>query len=216
MITLLMRSRVGILAVYTTELRTILENGNSISLNDYPIFDENYRSILNTNIIDYYYFREIGFETVAQFNHYLNNKMNIIMPYYNKIYIATLKEINPLNNYNLSEKYEKIYEGTGNNTTNDTSNSDSLNAFSDTPQGNVSNNEITELNYLSEATQNKANYKNLSTSNMKNNAMENYIKNTSGTQGIPESEMIRKYIDSLLNVDEMVIDELSDLFMKVW
>lgn len=204
------------MGVYTTELRTILENGNSISLNDYPIFDENYRSVLNTNIIDYYYFREIGFETVAQFNHYLNNKMNIIMPYYNKIYIATLKEINPLNNYNLTEKYEKIYEGSGNNTTNDTSNSDSLNAFSDTPQGNVSNNEITELNYLSEATQNKANYKNLSTSNMKNNATENYIKNTSGTQGIPESEMIRKYIDSLLNVDKMVIDELSDLFMKVW
>lgn len=193
-----------------------MENGNSISLNDYPIFDENYRSILNTNIIDYYYFREIGFETVAQFNHYLNNKMNIIMPYYNKIYIATLKEINPLNNYNLTEKYEKIYEGSGNNTTNDSSNSDSLNAFSDTPQGNVSNNEITELNYLSEATQNKANYKNLSTSNMKNNATENYIKNTSGTQGIPESEMVRKYIDSLLNVDKMVIDELSDLFMKVW
>lgn len=138
------------------------------------------------------------------------------MPYYNKIYIATLKEINPLNNYKLTEKYEKIYEGSGNNTTNDTSNSDSLNAFSDTPQGNVSNNEITELNYLSEATQNKANYKNLSTSNMKNNAMENYIKNTSGTQGIPESEMVRKYIDSLLNVDKMIIDELSDLFMKVW
>lgn len=204
------------MAVYTTELRTILENGNSISLNDYPIFDENYRSVLNTNIIDYYYFREIGFETVAQFNHYLNNKMNIIMPYYNKIYIATLKEINPLNNYNLTEKYEKKYEGSGNNTTNDSSNSDSLNAFSDTPQGNVSNNEITELNYLSEATQNKANYKNLSISNMKNNAKENYIKNTSGTQGIPESEMIRKYIDSLLNIDKMIIEELSDLFMKVW
>lgn len=138
------------------------------------------------------------------------------MPYYNKIYIATLKEINPLNNYNLTEKYEKKYEGTGNNTTNDSSNSDSLNAFSDTPQGNVSNNEITELNYLSEATQNKANYNNLSTSNMKNNATENYIKNTSGTQGIPESEMIRKYIDSLLNIDKMIINELSDLFMKVW
>lgn len=204
------------MAVYTTELRTILENGNSLSLNNYPIFDENYRNVLNTNIIDYYYFREIGFETVAQFNHYLSTKMNIIMPYYNKIYIATLKEINPLNNYNLTEKYEKINEASGNNTTNDSSNSDSLNAFSDTPQGNVSNNEITELNYLSEATQNKANYKNLSISNMKNNATENYIKNTSGTQGIPESEMIRKYIDSLLNIDKLIIDELSDLFMKVW
>ena len=204
------------MAVYTTELRTILENGNTLSLNNYPIFDENYRNVLNTNIIDYYYFREIGFETVAQFNHYLNNKMNIIMPYYNKIYIATLKEINPLNNYNLTEKYEKINEASGNNTTNDSSNSDSLNAFSDTPQGNVSNNEITELNYLSEATQNKANYKNTSISNMKNNATENYIKNTSGTQGIPESEMIKKYVDSLLNVDKMIIDDLSDLFMKVW
>ena len=86
--------------------------------------------------------------------------MNIIMPYYNKIYIATLIEINPLNNYNTSEKHQKINEASGNNITNESSNSDSLNAFSDTPQGNVSNNEISELNYLSEATQNKANYKN--------------------------------------------------------
>lgn len=204
------------MAVYTTELRTILENGNSISLNNYPIFDENYRNVLNTNIIDYYYFREIGFETVAQFNHYLSNKMNIIMPYYNKIYIASLKEINPLNNYNTSEKHQKINEASGNNITNESSNSDSLNAFSDTPQGNVSNNEISELNYLSEATQNKANYKNLSTSNIKNNETENYIKSVSGTLWVPESEMIRKYIDSLLNIDKLIIDELSDLFMKVW
>lgn len=138
------------------------------------------------------------------------------MPYYNKIYIASLKEINPLNNYNTNEKHQKINESSGNNMTNESSNSDSLNAFSDTPQGNVSNNEITELNYLSEATQNKSNYKNLSTSNMKNNETENYIKNISGTFWVPESEMIRKYIDSLVNVDKMVIDELSDLFMKVW
>ena len=88
--------------------------------------------------------------------------------------------------------------------------------LTDTLIGQILNNEITELNYLNEATQNKANYKNLSTSNMKNNAMENYIKNTSGTQGIPESEMIKKYVDSLLNVDKMIIEELSDLFMKVW
>ncbi|WP_459617235.1 hypothetical protein, partial [Enterobacter hormaechei] len=61
---------------YTTELRWIIENGYDLQLNEYPIFDENYREELNQKIINHYYFREIGFETVGLFRFYLKQTMN--------------------------------------------------------------------------------------------------------------------------------------------
>ncbi|WP_459615436.1 hypothetical protein, partial [Enterobacter hormaechei] len=61
---------------YTTELRWIIENGYDLQLNEYPIFDENYREELNQKIINHYYFREFGFEIVGLFRFYLKQTMN--------------------------------------------------------------------------------------------------------------------------------------------
>ena len=55
---------------------------------DYPIFDEMYRPVLEKKIINRYYFREIGLETVAQFKHFLRTRLNEIMPFYNRQYLA--------------------------------------------------------------------------------------------------------------------------------
>lgn len=90
---------------YTTQLRWIVEQIGSglpqprnhrypdavykyIGLDKYPIFDEEYRYPLNDKIIDHFYFREIGFETAAQFAWYLRRTMNEIMPKYNMLYEA--------------------------------------------------------------------------------------------------------------------------------
>ena len=63
------------MAVYTTQLRTLIESGFDIGLNDYEIFDETYRPILNKKIIEHYFVREIGAETAGLFKLYLNRKM---------------------------------------------------------------------------------------------------------------------------------------------
>jgi hypothetical protein len=52
---------------YTITLGEILANAIDIGLDDYPIFDENYRDTLNTRIESFYYDHEIGFETTEQF-----------------------------------------------------------------------------------------------------------------------------------------------------
>lgn len=83
---------------YTTELRYIIENNFDIGLKNYPIFDENYRVLLNQKIINHYYFREIGMETAELFKRYLNTTMNEIMPYYNQLYKSELLEFNPFYN----------------------------------------------------------------------------------------------------------------------
>lgn len=74
------------MAKYTTQIRSIVENGFPIFDFDYPIFDENYRGVLEQNIINHYYFREIGFETVGQFKHFLKTWFQLEMPYYNRLY----------------------------------------------------------------------------------------------------------------------------------
>jgi hypothetical protein len=84
------------MAIYTVELGTLVKRGYQISLNNYPIFDEGHRAILNNKIIRHYYFREICCDSPERFNFYLETKMDEIMPYYNQLYKSELLEYNPL------------------------------------------------------------------------------------------------------------------------
>lgn len=84
------------MAKYTMELRELLALGFHPALDDYPIFDEGYRPILNQKILDHYMFREIGLETPDKFNFFLGRKMREIMPYYNKVYESELIRFDPL------------------------------------------------------------------------------------------------------------------------
>lgn len=63
---------------------------------DFPIFDEAYREGLCKKILNHYYTREIGAETVALWKFWLNQKMREIMPYYNKLYISEQLKYDPL------------------------------------------------------------------------------------------------------------------------
>lgn len=105
---------------YTTELRYLIENDFDIGLKNYPIFDENYRELLNQKIINHYYFREIGMETAELFKSYLNTTMNEIMPYYNQLYKSELLEFNPFYNVDKSIVSDKnnnsVYDFIGNTT----------------------------------------------------------------------------------------------------
>lgn len=114
------------MAKYTTELRTICEHlagyeegvgykgvdevisksRDKIFSFDFPIFDEAYKSVLETKIIKHYYTREISAETFGLWQLWLDTKMNEIMPYYNKLYESELLEFNPF--------YDADYTKTGN------------------------------------------------------------------------------------------------------
>lgn len=94
------------MAKYTTFLKTLVESGFDLGLNEYPIWDEEYRPILNKKIMDHYWFREIGQETPGLFKFYLNRTMNEIMPYYNQLYKTTILEYNPIHNVDYTEEHE--------------------------------------------------------------------------------------------------------------
>ena len=81
---------------------------------DFPIFDENYRNVLEKKILKHYYTREIGLETVGLWKLKLNTKLNEIMPYYNKLYNSELLEFNPFYNINRTTKSNRNFKGNEN------------------------------------------------------------------------------------------------------
>ena len=152
-----------------TDVDTIITNAiPKIFTFTFPIFDENYRSVLEKKILKHFYTREICEETVGLWKLRLNAKLNEIMPYYNKLYKSELLEFNPLYTANLTRTKKTDYDSnrnenenindtsssnrtTSNNgvvdTTNNstttgtgsgTSNNTSVDLYSDTPQGGLS------------------------------------------------------------------------------
>ena len=124
------------MALYTTQVRTICEAslgmevpGGFDSINDilknsaplvfnfdFPIWDENYRLTLETKILKHYYMREIGFETVGLWKLYLDERLNLIMPYYNELYKTTVLEFNPFYDVDLTTEHEGDNKRAGTNT----------------------------------------------------------------------------------------------------
>lgn len=79
-----------------------------VGLDDYPIYDEAHRSVLNNMIIRRYYFREIGFETMGQFTWMMRRTMHEIMPWYNDLYEALELVKNPLSSRDMN--YEESWD----------------------------------------------------------------------------------------------------------
>lgn len=144
---------------YTTQLRFICESvaglrqstgylnvGDVIQqaipelMPDYPIFDEEYRNVLNSKILRHYYTREIGFETVGLWRFKLETKLNEIMPYYNQLYESQLHEFNPFYDTQFTRQYEKTGDGTENETGNTTGNIDNTTSGKSDSTSNLTQN----------------------------------------------------------------------------
>lgn len=224
---------------YTIQLKNLIDNDYDFGLSDYPIHDENYRPILNKKILDHYKFREIGFETPALFKHYLNTKMNEIMPYYKKLYESTLIEYNPLHEKNIVENGTNTNEQSSSTNVNaenessttvnsrNNSSATNTNIESDTPQGVITVSDVSNGLHASKVIHNANNSENTdidtsngtsSTSSESNNELTNnneYFKQIVGNSTNP-SELIKKYRETFLNIDLMIINELNDLFFGLY
>lgn len=98
------------------DIGTIIANARSKLFNfSYPMFDPEYKSVLETKILKHYYTREIGEETVGLWKLRLDRKLNEIMPYYNKLYEAELLVVNPF--YSTDMNTERQTVGASNRTT---------------------------------------------------------------------------------------------------
>lgn len=212
---------------------------------NFPIFDENYRQVLCRKILKHYYTREIAHETVGRWKLALNAKLNEIMPYYNQLYKSELLEFNPFYDVDLTRSREgsgtsnrtsnntETNSGTSKNVSSDssTNNTDTLNRFSDTPQNSMDTQGIADSVPLTTVT--KVNEDNTTTNESTDtltrndtktgNGTENinntdkYIETVKGKQGTENySSLLKKFRETFLNIDMMIINDCSDCFFTLW
>lgn len=156
------------MAKYTIEINELIARHFEFNLHNYPIFDENYREVLNRKILNHYYFREIGQETPERFNFMLGAKMDEIMPYYNQLYMSTLIEYDPLassyfqemrnihrdeNSKSKRENSHAIIENVGDVTTNITENTNKQ-TYEQTGTGKENGTDVETINSNSTTTNN--------------------------------------------------------------
>lgn len=104
----------GEISKYTVSVYELMQNNFDFGLQDYEIFDEEYRPILNNAILDFYKFREIGYVNPAVWRDRLNQRMRLIMRNkYNALYKAKMTDFNPLYNVDLTETYTHEVNNTG-------------------------------------------------------------------------------------------------------
>lgn len=194
-------------------------NGLRIGLSDYPLFDASYRDPLNRKIINHFWNREIGLETISMFTFNLRRKMWEIMPLYNQVYKSTQIEFDPLSTYNLTTVREDTGEETGatNGSTGTTANTNSASRTvnSDTPQTQLSQDEDYATSGTDANSSTVASNSGTQTSNSSRNNTLNGNSHTTGYQG-SAADLLLKYRATLLNTDMMVIAELNELFFGLY
>jgi hypothetical protein len=191
-------------------------------MTSYPIFDENYRSVLNSKILNHFYENEIGFETPALFRHYLNTTLDEIMPFYNTLYVKQKALLDNLeDNVNIKEDYKSTSTSKTNSSSNSqsTGSSNSKNLFQDTPQGELDTTDLDNQTYATNVTFNKDNTSNSinDSSNTSGNGTNDYIKLVTGNNGARYNfEIINEIKNNLLNIDMMIINDLNSCFMQIY
>lgn len=195
---------------YTLQLRNYVESGGRVFDFDYPIFDVSYRDILERKIIDTYYFREIGFETIAQFKHYLKVKLNNVMPYYNELYasVGLVTKDNYNTNLNTTEEHSRTVDTSNNQISEAGSTGKSI--FSDTPQAKLQG-----LDYATSI--NEEDSTTSGTAEGATKTIEDYIIKSAGSGGMRyNADILMEWRKSFINVDLLIIEELNDLFMNIY
>jgi len=196
-----------------------LVTGGNIGLNFYPIFQDDYRPLLNGKIFDHFMNREIAFESIGLFQLAMRRKMNEIMPVLNKMYESTLIEIEALSTVKLKSTNTIDNTEEGNQTVTNSSasanNGLARTVSSETPQTMLDPNEdyATSAADSNSQSTNTANASNQAASISSGNS--NGESTTSGYQGAP-GDLLMRYRESFINPDMMVISDLEDLFMGVW
>lgn len=245
--------------LFSTPTWKAIEYAGDTGLNDYPIFDENYREYLNQRILEHYDEQEIGDENPIKWVFSLRRKMFEIMPRYNKLYLTERLVIDPTQSINLKTVFDgmsntnatniasrdsvtdSINNGESQGTSTQVNKTDSVtknrarNTNSVMPQVRLSGNKDyatsgtdvvsgvdSDVNVNDTAT-NSGTSKDTGKATSKDDATSNTKANdTSHTENVvtghdrPIGEIIAQYRTTFLNIEEMIIEDLGELFMLLW
>lgn len=222
------------MAKYTIELRNIINDGyytreeveswfKNYCMNNY-LTSEQIETILKANIfskdrlasaiVDHYYMREIGYETIGLFKHYAKVYMQEIMERYLPLIYSNSINYDPLVNVDYKEEFTRNITGSGESES--TNNASGLSVSSDTPQGQISKTNILQGQYASNtgASETESTI-NDTTSNITDETYTKRIKGNSGSLSTSQ-KLIQQYRENIIAINEEIIKELDKLFMGLY
>ena len=217
---------------YTVELRDIVENTSreevesfftDYNLEDYLTEQEIEvirergtwsKEKLARKIVDHYYMREIGLETVGLFKLKAKVAMQEIMEEKLPLIYSAAIKYDPLVNVDYTEDYDAA--SSDNRTGKSKGTSSGLNVNSDTPQGQISKASILNGSYASStgASEAESSNENISSSN----GSQSYTKHVKGNSGVSATaqKMVQQYRENIIMIDRDIINDLASLFMGIY
>lgn len=212
---------------------------------NFPFYDETKRAEFEQNFLRHFYMREIGLETIDYFLLRLEDKLNTIMPYYNKLLLANAKEYDPFYTEIIDESITRVRSGktngtdttatSGSSTTKGTSanttvsSADDNNQQSDLPQGSLDN--FNDNSYMSSAgkghTESNTTVNGTDETTGTNSGSTNTTraetsegneteKRTANNVRGNQSEMLRMYYEAQRNILDNIYNDCEDLYMGLW
>lgn len=185
---------------------------------------------LADRIINHYYMREIGVETIGLFKLKIKTKLDLLMEKYAPLIYTNSIEYDILVNEDYTETFNRSTSGTdtnvntsaGSNST--TSSGSGLTVSSDTPQGQISKANILAGQYATSTSAGENTNTTSTTDSVTNNSSgsnsgtEQFTRRVKGNRGISATyqAMIKQYRENILTIYNDIINDLNDLFMGVW
>ena len=231
------------MANYTMEIREMMKQPliNGVFTFDYSFYSDNPtdKEEFEKLFVNYYYFREIGFETPERFKLKLQAKLNLIMPYYHQLALTEWDKVKTaeqmMTSKNLTETTEHTQSIQGNSETqsNQTSTSNSTQSTSSNNESKTSNladgvsqSSLTD-GYLTSSgkTEQTDNSQSEATGNANQNITGNNEQQLSekttftskGDVGIQTpAYAITEWRKVIINLNQLIINECEDLFMKIY
>lgn len=173
---------------------------------------------LARKIVDHYYMRESGLETIGLFKHYAKVIMQELMEEYLPLIYSNSIKYDPLVNVDYTETFNRSADNTGQSSSTSNNTSSGLIVGSNAPQGQISKAKILKGDYASttSASENEANIND--NTNTQANTTEEYLKKVKGNSGVSATaqKMILQYRENIIAIDRKIIKELNILFMGLY
>ena len=231
------------MANFTMEIREMMSQPlvNGVFTFDYEFYSDNVqdKETFEKLFVSHFYFREIGFETPERFKMKLQAKLNLIMPYYRQLALTEWDKVRSIEQMmtskNLTETTEHIQSIQGNSETqsNQSSSSNATQNATSTNESKASNladgvsQSSLDDGYLTASgkteqtdntqTESSGTGSQTLTGNNEQQLTEKTTFTSNGDIGIQTpAYAITHWRKIIINLNQMIINECEDLFMKIY
>lgn len=173
---------------------------------------------LARKIVDHYYMRESGLETIGLFKHYAKVIMQELMEKYLPLIYSSSINYDPLVNVDYTETFSRSANNSGVSNSTSNSSSSGLVVGSNTPQGQITKAGILAGDYASSTSANENSGSIADNTTTQGTIQEVYSKNVKGNSGVSATaqKMVLQYRENIIAIDRKIIKELNVLFMGLY